>query len=90
MLERTGPVPEGCDWITVGDRASDIFSFIEVLKKLGYGCVLRTKHDRKIIVNGSERDLKQYMRSLPAMAEKQNIDCRGHFFDHLHFYAPTQ
>ena len=73
MLERTGPVPEGCNWITVGDRASDIFSFIEVLKKLGYGCVLRTKHDRKIIVNGSEHDLKQYMRSLPAMAEKQRI-----------------
>ncbi len=73
MLERTGRVPEGCNWITVGDRASDIFSFVEVLKKLGYGCVLRTKHDRKIIVNGSERDLKQYMRSLPAMAEKQRI-----------------
>lgn len=73
MLERTGPVPEGCNWITLGDRASDIFSFVEVLKKLGYGCVLRTKHDRKIIVNGSEHDLKQYMRSLPAMAEKQRI-----------------
>lgn len=73
MLERTGSVPEGCNWITVGDRASDIFSFVETLKKLGYGCVLRTKHNRKIIVNGSEHDLKQYMRSLPAMAEKQRI-----------------
>ena len=73
MLERTGPVPEGCNWITVGDRVSDIFSFVEVLRKLGYGCVLRTKHDRKIIVNGSEHNLKQYMRSLPAMAEKQHI-----------------
>jgi hypothetical protein len=71
MLERTGPAPEGSNWITVGDRASDIFSFIEFTKKLGYGCVLRTKHNRKIIVNGAEHDLKQYMRSLPAMAEKQ-------------------
>ena len=73
MLERTGPVPKGCDWITVGDRASDIFSFIEALKKLGYGCVLRIKHNRKIIVNGKEKDLKQYMRSLPAMAEKKRM-----------------
>ncbi len=73
MLKRTGFVPEGCDWVTVGDRASDIFSFVEVLKKLGYGCVLRTKHDRKIIVDGAEHDLKQYMRSLPAMAEKHHI-----------------
>jgi len=71
MLERTGPVPEGCNWITVGDRASDIFSFVESLKKLGYGCVLRTKHDRKIFVAGEERNLKEYMRSLPAMAEKK-------------------
>jgi len=73
MLEKTGHVPEGCNWITVGDRASDIFSFVENLEKLGYGCVLRTKHNRKIIVSESEHDLKQYMRSLPAMAEKQRI-----------------
>jgi hypothetical protein len=71
MLERTGPVPEGCNWITVGDRASDIFSFVESLEKLGYGCVLRTKHNRKIFVGGEEHDLKDYMRSLPVMAKKQ-------------------
>jgi len=70
MLERTGPVPEGKNWITVGDRASDIFSFVERLKKLGYGCVLRTKHNRKILVKAEEKNLKEYMRSLPAMAEK--------------------
>ena len=73
MLERTGSVPKGCNWITVGDRASDIFSFVEVLKKLGYGCVLRTKHDRKIHVDGEEHKLKRYMRSLPEMAEKKRI-----------------
>lgn len=71
MLERTGPVPEECNWITVGDRASDIFSLVESLKKLGYGCVLRTKHNRKIFVEGEEQNLKEYMRSLPMMAEKQ-------------------
>ena len=73
MLQRTGRVPEGCNWITVGDRASDIFSFVEVLKDLGYGCVLRTKHDRKILVEGAEYFLKPYMRSLPGMTTKQHI-----------------
>lgn len=73
MLEKTGRVPEGCNWITVGDRASDIFSFVENLNKLGYGCVLRTKHNRKIIMGGSEHYLKEYMRSLPSMAEKQHM-----------------
>ena len=73
MLERTGPVPKGCSWITVGDRASDIFSHVKILEELGYGCVLRTKHNRKILIDGEEHNLKEYMRSLPAMAEKQRI-----------------
>jgi hypothetical protein len=71
MLERTGAVPECCNWITVGDRASDIFSFVKNLKMLGYGCVLRTKHDRQISVKGKEHNLKEYMRGLSGMAEKQ-------------------
>ena len=73
MLEKTGPVPVGHNWITVGDRASDIFSFVKVAKALGYGCVIRTKHDRKIRVNSSEYQLKAFMRSLPEMACKQYI-----------------
>ena len=73
MLERTGPVPKGHNWITVGDRASDIFSFVEISEDLGYGCVIRTKHDRKICVNGAEHNLKQYMKSLPEMTQKQRI-----------------
>ena len=71
MLKRTGPVPNGHNWITVGDRASDIFSFITGLKKLGYGCVIRTKHDRKILVNHEEYQLKAFMKGLPEMASKK-------------------
>ncbi len=59
MLEKTGPVPEGCDWVTVGDRASDIFSFVESLLKLGYDRLLRTKHNRKILLDGEEHNLKE-------------------------------
>jgi hypothetical protein len=73
MLARTGAVPAGHEWITVGDRASDIYSFIENLKKLGYGCVLRTKHNRKILVDGEEKNVKEHMRSLLPMAEKQRM-----------------
>jgi len=73
MLKRTGPVPVGHNWITVGDRASDIFSFITGLKKLGYGCAIRTKHDRKILVDQEEHQLKAFMRRLPEMASKERV-----------------
>ncbi len=66
MIEQIGPVPKNCKWTTVGDRGADIFSFIESLPQ-GWDCVIRTKHDRKILVNGEEQRLKKYMRGLPSM-----------------------
>jgi hypothetical protein len=66
MIDQIGPVPTGCKWTTVGDRGADIFSFVESLAQ-GWDCVIRSKHDRKILVNGVEQRLKQYIRSLPSM-----------------------
>ncbi len=71
MLEQIGKVPKGLIWTTVCDRAGDIFSLIGGIKRLGYGCVIRTKHDRKILVNDIEYKLKAFMRSLPAMGSKK-------------------
>lgn len=58
--------PSQSHWITVGDRASDIFSFIEKLSLSNWNCVIRTTHDRKIRVNDTEYKLKAHLRSLPA------------------------
>ena len=66
MIDQIGSVPEGCTWTTVGDRGADIFSFIESLPK-GWDCVVRSKHDRKILMNGKEYNLKKCMRGLPSM-----------------------
>ena len=66
MIDQIGPVPENCKWTTVGDRGADIFSFIESLPK-GWDCVIRSKHDRKIQVNGKDHTLKKYMRELASM-----------------------
>jgi len=65
MIDQIGPVPENCKWTTVGDRGADIFSFIEALPK-GWDCVIRSKHDRKIQVDGESYNLKKYMRDLPS------------------------
>jgi hypothetical protein len=69
MIRRIGPPPNRLAWVTVGDRASDIFAFVEQLEHSGWDCVLRSKHDRNIRVNGTETTLKKHMRSLPAMAQ---------------------
>lgn len=66
MIDQIGPVPENCKWTTVGDRGADIFSFIESLPR-GWDCVIRSKHDRKILVNGEKKSLKKHMRDLPSM-----------------------
>jgi Transposase DNA-binding/Transposase DDE domain len=66
MIDQIGPVPEGCTWVTVGDRGADIFSFIESLPE-GWDCVIRSKHDRKILMNGQEYNLKKCMRELASM-----------------------
>lgn len=67
MIRRIGSPPKECSWITVGDRGSDIFSFVEDASNLGWGCVIRSKHDRNICVNGTVTKLKKHMRNLPAM-----------------------
>lgn len=66
MIDQIGPVPIGCKWTTVGDRGADIFSFVESLTP-GWDCIVRSKHDRTILVGGVNYRLKQYMRSLPSM-----------------------
>jgi hypothetical protein len=64
MLDQIGPVPKNCKWTTVGDRGADIFSFLESLPP-GWDCVIRSKHDRKILVKEEQKTLKEYLRSLP-------------------------
>jgi hypothetical protein len=55
-----------CKWTTVGDRGADIFSFVESLPP-GWDFVVRSKHDRKILVNDEEQNLRKYIRGLPSM-----------------------
>lgn len=72
MIDQIGPVPTGCKWTTVGDRGADIFSFVDSLTS-GWDCVIRSKHDRKILVNGVEQHVKQHMRSLSSMGTTKHF-----------------
>lgn len=72
MLDQIGPVPTNCKWTTVGDRAADIFALIESLPS-GWDCVIRSKHDRKILVNGERKALKEYLRGLSSMGTTTHL-----------------
>jgi hypothetical protein len=72
-IELIGPVPEGSQWIYVGDRGSDIFRFWQRCLELGYDFVIRVAQNRRVeAVEQDEQEdpeaecLKTLARSLPA------------------------
>jgi len=48
QAQRIGPAPQGCDYIHVGDRGSDIFAFLRECLRQGCGFVVRVQHDRRV------------------------------------------
>ena len=43
-----GPAPQGCEYIHVGDRGSDIFAFLRECQQQGCGFLVRMRHDRRV------------------------------------------
>lgn len=46
-----GPAPDGASgttWVSVGDRASDVFTHLAEAERLGWRCLVRSKHNRKL------------------------------------------
>lgn len=67
-LERLGTVPERLQqtWLSVGDRNSDIFSYIKRAQALSWNCLLRVSKDRWVVVAGKQTKLLAGLRSLEA------------------------
>ena len=64
-----GRAPEGVQWIYVGDRGNDIFTFFETCLAYGTDFLVRAAQDR--CIEGEEEDeqigrLKESIRALPA------------------------
>lgn len=57
QAQEIGMAPQGCEWIHVGDRGSDIFAFLRECRKQECGFLVRVKHDRRVDeAFGSGRD----------------------------------
>jgi hypothetical protein len=51
VIEKIGAAPDGQSgtrWVSVGDRASDIFSYLRRARALGWHCLVRVSQDRVI------------------------------------------
>jgi hypothetical protein len=48
QAQSIGPAPQGCEYMHVGDRGSDIFAFLRECQKQGCGFLVRVQHDRRV------------------------------------------
>lgn len=48
QVQRLGAAPDGCEYIHVGDRGSDIFAFLRECLKQQSGFLVRVQHDRRV------------------------------------------
>lgn len=78
MVETIGTAPEGGQlWVSVGDRGSDVFSYLRRAKALNWQCLFRACQDRMIVTaQGSKERLMQSARALSAMAQT-TLELRG-------------
>lgn len=78
-LEKIGPPKP--DWISVGDRANDIYSFLHNANELGWRYVVRARHDRWVEIDGVQRHLFSWIRQQTAKCtSKINVKAKGKEF----------
>jgi Transposase DNA-binding/Transposase DDE domain/Transposase Tn5 dimerisation domain len=78
-LEKIGRPYE--NWVSVGDRANDIYNFLHNAHKLGWKYVVRARHDRKVEINGKQIRLFSWIRQqIAKCAYKLNVKANGEEF----------
>lgn len=72
------PSPDsGTRWVSVSDRGSDVFSFLSRALALGWTCLTRSKHDRRIADADEQSDrLHSFARSM-APRGTTSVDLRA-------------
>jgi FMN phosphatase YigB (HAD superfamily) len=64
MLEKIGHPRK--NWVSVGDRANDIYDFLDNANRLGWKYVVRARHDRKVEIDGEQMRLFSWIRQQTA------------------------
>lgn len=78
-LEQMGHPQE--NWVSVGDRANDIYDFLHHANRLRWNYVVRARHDRKVEVGGEQTRLFSWIRQQTAQCtSKLYMKARGEEF----------
>ena len=75
-VEQIGPPPDGVEWVHVGDRGSDIFTFFETCLANRTHFLVRVAQNRCVEAQEEEEQigrLKECIRALPAL-QKKDLD----------------
>ena len=69
------------NWVSVGDRANDIYNFLDNANSLKWKYVVRVRHDRKVEIHGEQIRLFSWIRKLAAKCtSKLNVKAKGEEF----------
>ncbi|MEZ4784693.1 MAG: hypothetical protein R3F28_11555 [Candidatus Kapaibacterium sp.] len=71
-LEGIGEAPAHSMWVSVGDRESDIYNYMQRSRELGWHFLLRVAHNRRIETSeGLQSYLKSYLRKQPPVLSRR-------------------
>ena len=71
-LDALGDPPHDCTWVSVGDRGSDVFSYLRRARERSWHCLLRVFQNRRIVTaEGAPEHLIDWTRTLPARATSE-------------------
>jgi Transposase DNA-binding/Transposase Tn5 dimerisation domain len=79
VVETIGPAPAAPEryWVSVSDRASDVFSFVRRTRAKGWHCLLRVSQNRAVLTaSGQNAKLLDWAPRLPSQTETV-IELRG-------------
>jgi len=78
VVEEIGPAAPDQYWVSVSDRASDIFSFVRRARAQGWHCLWRVGQNRVVLAGRTNKTklLLDWARRLPAQTET-NLALRG-------------
>jgi hypothetical protein len=77
-LQSIGSPPKGEKWVSIGDRANDIYEFFDGINKLNWHAVVRASQDRKVEVDGKVQSLKKWASSQPILGSRSiNVRRKG-------------
>lgn len=72
-IKAAGPPPEGCRWVDVGDRGSDIYEAMVAARAVGHDFLFRVTQNRTVWVT-LERDRQDHLRDFACTLPSQGSD----------------